>query len=113
MSPTMKHVYALLLFFIVLNANANSLICSQLENNTHLPFHYEVGKQGFHLNTGNTSPIIGFDNSYEYRLLDGTITAYAGGVQITENGHFSILAENIKVSSRHHCKVAYLVRIYD
>lgn len=109
----MKYLFSLLLVVSALAANGNNLICSQLHNNTRLPFHYDIGKTGFHLNKGDTSPIIGFEDTYRYRLLDGTISVYRQGVQITKNGRFSMHTENIKVSSRHHCEVTYLIQVYD
>lgn len=93
--------------------HAKTLTCSQLVNKTNLPFHYEVQKQGFHLNKNNTSPIMGFDTPYQYKLLDGEISVFQDGVQISKEGHFSIHYENIKVSSRHHCRGAYLIWIYN
>ena len=88
-------------------------VCSQLINLTDNRLDYLVHGKAHSLDRNENSDIYALPDPSKYQLLDGEITVYAGGVQITEDGSFNLQYENGPIPEKMNCVVFYKLRIYN
>ena len=114
----MKRIQNILLFtlfmaFATTSFAANDAnVCSQIVNKTDSQLIFSAnGKDGF-VNTNEKSQVFVLPDASSYQLLNGEITVYAGGVEITKDGSFNMQYENFDAPADINCVASYKLYIY-
>lgn len=100
------------LFSVAAYAADDNSVCAQLINKTSQELNIMVDGNNHSLANDESSKIFSATSPIKFQLLDGEITVYNGGAQITEDGNFNMQSENADIPSDQTCDVFYKLSIY-